>query len=280
MKKLTLLSLLLISLTSFCQSPWTQEKGNFYTQVSFNSVANYDTLFGDPDTSTFGIYTDNTAQIFAEYGISNKTSLLVNLPLKIITIEDFQDPRIDCDGDCSQNFSKTALGNIEIGIKHNFYKKGWLLSGQISVEANTGTYDGASGIRTGYDAYTFTPLFLTGKGFGNSYFQAFIGANIRTNNYSSNFKIGGEYGKKITEKIWLIGYLDIVKSLKNGTIILPVTNTITGFYVNDQEFGGFGLKTIGEFTKNFGITAGFGGAFFANNLAQAPSLNIGAFHKF
>lgn len=280
MKKLAIIFSFLIPFSAFSQSPWTQEKGKFYTQISFTSIANYDTLFGDPDYSNFGNYTDNTAQIFTEYGLSNKTSLLVNVPLKLISIDNFEDPRIDCGGDCSRDFNTNALGNLEIGIKHNFYKKDWLLSGQFSVEANTGSYNAISGIRTGYDAFTFTPLLIAGKGFGKSYLQTFVGANIRTNNYSSNFKIGGEYGRKITKKIWLIGYVDIVKSLKNGAIILPVENTITGFYVNNQEFGGFGLKAIGEFSKNFGLTAGFGGAFFANNLAQAPSLNIGLYHKF
>jgi hypothetical protein len=51
---------------------------------------------------------------------------------------------------------KTAIGNIEIGVKRNFIQKEWLLSGQLAVEANTVTFDKSSGIRTGYDAYTFT----------------------------------------------------------------------------------------------------------------------------
>ena len=122
MKQLATILLLILTLNSFSQSPWTQEKGKFYTQVSFTSIANYDTLFGDPDYSNFGNYTDNTAQIFAEYGLNSKTSLLVNIPLKLISIDNFEDPRIDCATDCGRNFNESALGNIEIGIKHNFYK--------------------------------------------------------------------------------------------------------------------------------------------------------------
>jgi hypothetical protein len=281
MKKFTKIIVFFISISVFSQSPWTQEKGKFYTQISYTSIANYDTLFGDPDYSNFGVYTDNTVQFFGEYGLSKKTSFLLNLPLKLISIDNFEDPRIDCGSlDCAKDYNGSALGNIEVGLKHNFYKKDWVLSGQLSVEVNTGNYNTISGIRTGYDAWSFTPLFLAGKGFGKSYFQSFIGVSIRTNGYSSNFKFGGEYGTKVTNKIWLIGYLDIVKSFKNGDIILPIENTLTGFYVNNQEYGGFGLKTIGEFTEKFGITASFGGAFYANNLAKAPALNIGLYHKF
>ncbi len=43
---------LFIGLSAFSQSPWTQEKGKFYTQLSFTTIPNYDSLFGDPDYNT------------------------------------------------------------------------------------------------------------------------------------------------------------------------------------------------------------------------------------
>ena len=255
---------LLISASTFSQSPWTQEKNKVYTQLSFNSIPNYDTLFGDTDDNIRGEISDNTIQFYGEYGFSDKTSLIINIPLKLISFN---------------NVNETALGNLEVGLKHSFYKKDWILSGQLNIETNTSTYDSASGIRTGYDAFTFTPLFLSGRSFGKNYIQSFIGVNIRTNDYSSNFKVGGEFGRKITKRLWLIGFLDIVKSFRNGNIELPIENTLTGLYVNDQDYGGFGLKSILEITNEFGATAGFGGAFFGNNVARQASLNIGIYHK-
>ena len=123
MKNFTKLLLLLMTISAFSQSPWTQEKGKAYTQLSFTTIPNYDTLFGDPDQNLFGTYSDNTVQFYGEYGLSDKTSLVVNLPLKLISVDGFQDPRIDCIGDCSRDYEKKALGNISIGLKHNFYKK-------------------------------------------------------------------------------------------------------------------------------------------------------------
>ena len=280
MKNCIKILILFISVSAFSQSPWAQKKGKFYTQLSFTTIPNYNELFGDPDYTTFGEISDNTIQLYGEYGISDKTSLVVNLPLKLISITNFEDPRIDCIGDCSQDFSETVLGNLEIGVKHNFYKKDWTLSGQFSIEANTGSYFETSGIRTGYDAYTFTPLFLAGRSFGKTYIQSFIGANIRTNDYSSNFKIGGEVGRKITKHIWLIGFLDIVKTLKDGNITLPFQNRLTGLYVNDQDYGAYGLKGIAEINDAYGVTAGFGGAFFGNNVAKQAALNFGVYHRF
>ena len=280
MKNFTKLIFLFISLSAFSQGPWTQEKGKFYTQFSFTTIPGYDTLFGDPDYNNFGTYSDNTIQLYGEYGISNKTTLLLNLPIKFISIKNFENPAIDCSGDCSEDFNKSSLGNIEIGLKHNFYNKDWLFSGQFSVETNTSSFDTNSGIRTGYNAFTFTPLFLAGKSFKKGYLQGFIGAKFRTNNYSSNFKFGGEYGSKVSKNIWLIGFLDIEKSFKNGDIILPPSNLITALYVNNQEYGVVGVKAIGEFSDNFGITASLPAAFFGNNVAKQLALSFGIYKKF
>lgn len=284
MKNFIKLCIFLVSVSAFSQSPWVKEKGTFYTQLSFTTIPNYDTLFGDPDYSFKGEISDNTFQFYGEYGITDKTTLIVNLPLKLISLKNLKylDPAIDCIGDCSENINdnKTSLGNLEIGLKHNFYNKDWIISGQLSVEANTGSFDNLTGIRTGYDAWSFTPLFLAGKSFGKTYLQTFIGASIRTNNYSSNFKIGGEYGGKIGSKFWLIGFLDVVKSFENGDINLPDINLTTGLYVNNQEYGGIGFKGIYEVNKDFGINAGLGGAFFGNNVAKQGAFTFGVYHKF
>ena len=270
MKQIAKLLILLVSFSAFSQGPWTQEKGKFYTQFSFSTIPSYDELFGNPDYIIDGEISDNTLQFYGEYGVSNKTTLIVNLPYKLISF----------DSRNSDKYNTNSIGNIEIGLKHNFYKKDWLLSGQFSIEANTSSFDTNTGIRTGYDAFTFTPLFLAGKSFGKSYLQTFVGSKIRTNNYSSNFKIGGEYGSKISKNIWLVGFLDIEKSFKNGDVVLPASNLATGLYVNDQEYGVVGVKAIGEFSDNFGVTASLPAAFFGNNVAKQVALSFGIYKKF
>ena len=279
MKNFTIILLLLVSLSSFSQSPWTKEKGKFYTQLSFTTIPNYNMLFGDPNYSITGNISDNTLQLYSEYGASDKTTIILNLPYKIITQIGLVNTCLVAPCNEYSN-KKNNLGNIEVGLKHTFYNKGWLISGQFSVEANTGSFDANSGIRTGYDAFTFTPLFLAGKGYGESYIQTFAGTKIRTNSYSSNFKIGGEYGRKVGKHIWLIGFLDIEKSFENGTIVLPASNLTTGLYVNDQEYGVVGVKAIGEFSNNFGITASLPAAFFGNNVAQQIAFSFGVYKKF
>ncbi len=169
MKKVTTFLIVFISLSIYSQSPWTKEKGKIYTQFTFTSIYNYDTVFGNPDYSINGEISDNTFQFYGEYGFNDKTTLIVKAPFKLVSY----DKLVVCvTSTCNPiKLNESALGNIEIGIKHNFYNKDWLISGQFSIEANTSSFDAASGIRTGYDAFTFTPLFLAGRGFNGSYIQ-------------------------------------------------------------------------------------------------------------
>jgi len=269
--------------TSFllAQSPWAQEKGKFYTQLSFSTISNYDEVFGDPEYNTDREITDNTLQLYSEYGLTAKTTLLLNVPLKFIKTGDLT-PRdgVALNAIFTDASSKTSLGNIAFGIKHQFYKKKWIVSGQLNVEANTGSFEAASGIRTGQDAWTFTPTLNIGRSFDKFYVQAFTGIDLRTNDYSNNFKIGGEIGTKVHSKIWLVGFVDIVNSFNDGDINLPLSNAATALYVNNQEYTAFGLKAIGEINKSFGGILSFGGAFSGNNVAKQAALTVGVYHKF
>ncbi len=262
----------------FSQSPWTKKKGEFYTQFSFSTISNYDEIFADPDYFTHRKITDNTFQLYGEYGLSDKITIIINAPFKNIKTGDLTN-KTGFDPLITSAETINAFGNIELGVKHNFYHKKCLLTGQLNIEFNTNTYDDPSGIRTGYDAFTFTPLINFGRGYKKSYLQAFTGFNIRTNNYSSNFRIGGEGGYKIIDKIWLIAFLDFVISLNNGDFEVPIQNALTALYINNQEYTAFGLKAIGEITPKFGLITGFGGAFTGNNVAKEVAINLGLYYK-
>ena len=122
MKNLTKILFLFISISAFSQGPWTQEKGKFYTQLSFTTIPSYSELFGNPDYEISGKITDNTIQLYGEYGISDKTTLIVNVPYKVIKHKELVNPCLV--GPCPEHTNKeNSLGNIEIGLKHNFYKK-------------------------------------------------------------------------------------------------------------------------------------------------------------
>ncbi len=262
--------------SAIAQSPWTKKKKEAYLQLSYTTIPSYSELFGDPTYSTERKINDNTLQFFTEYGLTDKTTLIINLPLKLVSTNNLVDQTNS--SPITTKDSKTALGNIQIGFKHNVIHKKWLLTGQLTVEANTTTaFEEASGLRTGYDAWTVTPLLITGTSINKWYLQGFTGIDIRTNNYSSAFKIGGEAGYKTTDWLWIAGFIDIVASFKNGDIEEQTSNLLTGLYVNNQSFGGYGFKFIGEINNYFGANLGLGGAFSGRNVAKKPAISLGIY---
>jgi len=279
MKRFIPLILLFITVQTGCaQSAWTKKKGEGFTQLSFSSIANYNNQFGNPDYNTERTITDNTIQLYTEYGLTDKTTLIANLPFKSLTASSTTFKNLT---PLTEEGNNNALGNIELGIKHQLYKKKWIISGQFNIEANTGNYDNKTGLRTGYNTWSLTPTLNIGRGYKNFYVQAFTGTNIRFNNYSSNFKFGGEAGYKTFNRLWVVAYLDVVSSFNNekdGN--LPLENLLTGTYVNNQEYAAYGLKGLLEITEKIGVTASFGGAFSGNNVAKKAAINFGVYTKF
>ncbi|MFT5436591.1 MAG: hypothetical protein ACI840_001239 [Ulvibacter sp.] len=273
---IVLISLLFFQ-NSIGQSAWNLEKDSWYTQLNYTRIGPYSELFidgGKTETIPREIE-DNTFQLYAEYGLNSKTTLSASLPIKLIKTgaqTTAATPIINAN-------SVTSLGNIGFGVKRNLINKNFLLSTGVIVEANTGSYDDASGIRTGYDTWTFTPGAYFGKSYNNLFLQANVGVGFRTNNYSDFFRGGAEVGYKFLKRIWAIFYLDYKKSFYNGTVSIPVNNESTSLYVDNKEYVGYGLKAIYELTNQLGITAGFGGAFSANAEARAAALNVGLFMK-
>lgn len=279
MKRIILLFTLLITLNSIqAQSAWTKKKGEGFSQLSFSSIANYNSQFGNPDYNTERTITDNTIQLYTEYGLTDKTTLIVNLPFKSLKSGDLTSTNGIA---LTESGSNNALGNIELGLKHQLYNKKWVISGQFNIEANTGNYNPKTGLRTGYNTWSLTPTLNIGRGFNKFYVQAFTGANVRFNKYSSNFKIGGEAGYKAFNRLWIVAYLDVVNSFNNeDDTHLPLENLATGTYINNQEFTAYGLKGLLEFTDKIGVTASFGGAFSGNNVARKAAVNFGVYTKF
>jgi len=278
MRAFIFLIFLLFHFSAKPQSAWTQEKGKVYSQITFSSISNFSEVFGNPEYTTERRITDQTLQLYVEYGYSNNITLIANIPFKFIKTGDVTNA-LNANS-LTISDSKSNLGNIEIGMKYKLYDKKWIISSQLNVEANTSSFDARSGIRSGYNAWAFTPTINIARSFNSFYIQGFSGVNLRTNKYSSNFKLGGEIGTKPLKKLWLILYVDFLKSFNNGSIVLPQSNRLTSLYVNNQEHGSYGLKSIYMFSEKTGVNGSFGGAFYGNNVAKRIALNFGLYHKF
>jgi hypothetical protein len=259
------------------QSPWTPQKGHGYSQLSFNLIGPYQKLYlaGGGNQELNRKISDYTLQAYAEWGLTDRTALIVSVPWKIVKSGE------EVNGAVSTlpMASLSAFGNVEWGIRQNFIQKKVVFSGQLLIEGRTARFDAGSGLRSGYDAWAFVPSLSIGQGTDRLYGYVSAGTGIRTHQYSSDYRLNAEGGYKLFKRWWIIAVLNYRGSFKNGTVDLPESNRLTGLYVNDQTFFAYGLKTILEFNARWGLNAAAYGATSGNYVAKAPSLNAGIYYK-
>ncbi|WP_196895479.1 hypothetical protein [Aureivirga marina] len=269
-----------ISIGIYAQSAWTQKKNEWYVQAGFSSINDYSGLFGANDNTynTSRKITDNTLQIYAKYGITDKTTVLVDVPYKILKTGDLSENPTHAPTIADGTFSN--LGNIYVGVQHNFINKGVVVSGQLNLGINSSSFDEETGLRTGYDAWEIIPTINVGKGWDKFYLQGNFGVNLKTNDYSNSIVANLEGGIKFLQRIWVIGGIHVLESFEDGEVILPQQNLQTGLYLNNQEFVAYGFKVLGEITPKFGAVIGTNSAFSGNLVAKRSALSFGIYTKF
>ncbi len=281
-------SLLFLSIPSlFAQSAWLRSEGETYLQFSSTGIFNYDSQFFD-GTEEYKLHTsgsDLTLNLYAEYGLSDNTTLVASLPYKFLHFEETNniDPIFD---DANNQFvqyakggSLNGLSNMEIGIRQMISEKKINIAGQLVVMANSIKVDSDKGLRTGYDAMIVKPSIAIGYGKSAYFSQAHLEYEYFNNSYSDRLNGYIESGIKFKDQLWVIGYIDAVISLKNGELS-EIPEVWAGLFLNNQEYIGIGLKLIYELKEDIGITFNPGTAISANHLPKAPALTIGAFAKF
>ncbi len=253
---------------SYSQSPWLQSPGEIYAQTGYYLIPSYNSLFlRSGESRQLDTYiTNNTIQIFGEYGLNKHEALVLKIPFKIMATSQY-------------NAQLSGFGNIIAGFKQSLIKKDMLLTAHLNIGFPTAANNSQNGLRTGYDAWSFNPMISTGRGYNKFYFQAYGGMQIRTNHYSTLLQAGGETGYKPLHWLWSIVYLDWLYSLRDGTKTPSQNQPFTALYVNDEEYFAWGMKFIAEFSEHFGIITGFAGSFSGHLVAHSPLIHIGMFKK-
>jgi hypothetical protein len=268
--------------TLLAQSPWVAGKGHGYVQLGFTGIGPYTDLFLD-DSETYTLVrevSDRTVQVYGEYGIGEKTSVLAVLPYKMLKTGDLtDDPSANTSGGVVEAGRFSTLGNVQLAVRRNFVNDNIALSGQLTIELPTAGFDERTGLRGGLNAVSIVPSISIGKGLSNLYGFLSAGVAMRTNDYSSEFRLGGEIGVKVIERIYVSAVLDVVSNFENGEVKQNDKQLQTGLYLNNQGFFAYGIKALIGFNDNFGINAAYYGAASGNFVARSPSLNAGIYYK-
>jgi hypothetical protein len=273
--------LLLISLfifkTGYSQSPWVNHK-EVYTQLTIGTIPYYSDVFQGNQGKIKpieGSINEWTTQAYLEYGWTKKVAVIADLPYRIIT------SKIGNGLSTSRKEGTiSGVGNIGLGLKYNFIKKPFLLSGQVIINLPTLKSNEETGLRTGYQATSVIPTLSLGNGYNKSYFYVYTGVGLYTDGLSNDIRYGAEYGYFFFNRLWVIATLNARESLRDGNIEYTSTYEETHLFVNNQSYTNFALKLIYEVSENSGIT---GSANIisvrANNLPYQRPFSLGVYYK-
>lgn len=265
----------LLPLASGAQSPWPRTKAGFYAQASFQAIPTYHTVFDDNNGSAelgrpiseYGV------QLYGEYGLGTRTTLVAALPFRMQQSGAARVPAWP-----TAEGSLTGIGNASLSLRHNFAKGSMPLTVTLRVDLPTNDNDLETGLRAGYNAFTFLPTFSTGRGYGKWYWFGYGGYGIRTNDYSHFIDAGAEAGYHFPG-FWLMAFSEWVLPLDNGDLNLGPNNELTRIYVNNQGFGSIGVKTLVAFNRFWGLTASAAGAAWGRNVPAQPAFSGGVYFK-
>lgn len=265
----------LLHLNTYAGGPWASGKGRGYSQLGI-SLNTYDRLLSSSNRLDRTV-TDNTLQLYAEYGLTEKWTLTGVVPFKLLStgksLLNPNNPQVTLP---SGNLA--GFGNITLAAKYTFYQKGIHFAGQLLTEAPNYSIDTGSGLRTGYNSFTVCPSLLLGTGTKRIYGFTNLGYALRSGGYSEEVRYDLEIGFSPFKRFWTALAFNNKNSLKNGNVV-EGNVTKTALYVNDQSYNAWGLKLAYGITENIGLNLSVYGAFYGENVAAAPTFNSSIYYK-
>lgn len=264
--------------TSYGQA-WVQKKGNSYSQITYSSIAGESKYnnSGAPLDLALRV-TDITVQLYHEQGISDRLTIVGNVPIKFVsTGDEIVSPGFS--GNTLPSGNLAGLGNVSLSAIYGLHQAGrWVYSMQLRTDLNTANEKQDVGLRTGVAAWGVAPSFHIGHG-GNGFWTSLdLGTNLRSNNYSTQWFSNFQLGTRIGNSFHLIGLFSTLQSLENGDA--EDGNAIeTGLYTNNLEFNAFSLKLGFDTNDKITLWGAVGGGISGHDVIRAPAYSIAISYK-
>lgn len=284
MKNIITTILLLVATTSiFAGGPWPQKKGKGYFKLSEWWVV-FDQHYTDagridPNITT-GVF--NTS-LYGEYGITDRLTAIINAPL---ISRNYNNNLVSLTTNevLIQGESINTIGDIDLSFKYGLTShSNFPISISLLLGLPTGTTGGGTlgNLQTGDGEFNQMIQLDAGSGFKigktNAYISSYLGFNNRTREFSEEVRYGVEVGAGLfNSKLWLVGKLNVIESLKNGSTAESVTST--SLFANNSEFSSLAIEANYYITDKVGISVSAAGAIRGEIIAAAPSYSFGVFY--
>jgi hypothetical protein len=276
LKKIILLITFTFPITVFAQG-WVKEKGKGYFKLAQNIVSSNQYFAPNGTSVSTTTISQFGSSIYAEFGLSNKITGVVNFPFYVR--QTINDVRFRQSGRTIPGDEFGSIGDADLGLKYGFSQdKAIVLSTSLILGLPLGkTTGGESGIlQTGdgefnqfirVDAsHSFYPKPI--------YVSAYSGLNNRTKDFSDEFRYGFEIGFPFKKFIPIIK-VNGVTSFKNGKAI----NAQGSLFANNIEYLSPSLDLNYQLNSKIGISGAVAVAVFGRNVLNAPNYNFGVFMK-
>ena len=255
---------------------WPQGKGNGYLQLSFTYLRYHEVIQTFNLENGFEHYglkryvNDHTLNGYLEYGLSDRLTFVGTVPYKILStgdeLRDAKDGRYPEDTVSAGNLN--TLGNVNLGIRYLLNEGDLLWSAQLMTGLNTSEYEHATGLRSGYDAWYFTPRIQAGKSWGDWYFSASLGYRYKSNGYAhdlvSDNEIGYGWNRGEDKTTWFIFTMGAEVAVTNG--FYDDRNSVhTGLYRDEEGFIDLGLKVNHYLNEHLALNLSSIGAIWARH---------------
>lgn len=257
--------------SSYAGGPWARRADAGFLQFGVTWLG-YDLAY-DPEGEKIELgrsITDLTFQLYGEYGISDRLTVLLNLPMKVYDVSEPEDA-------FPQLAGGTAVGaeNLSVGALYQLMSRnGFIISGKLFVGLPLATRHAQTGLRTGFRAFQITPQFSAGYSRGRWYGFLEPGATLMTDGLSQVLRLDAELGYNVwKDRTWVALTLNVWHSLRDGTE-RQSTLLSAATYQHERRFYGFGIKAIQKIHGPIGASLGaFGG--FLNRAAPAAAVVSG-----
>ena len=285
MKKLLIISIVLLQLTSHAGGGWTSSKGKGFYQL--NQIG----LIADEHFTNTGLLDPNvttgyfSTSFYGEYGITDKWEAQLFLPFLTRTFNNEVVSSVTNNvlipGD-----QIITLGDPQIGIKYGWIKTNrWAVASGIHLGIPLGEPNGGvnENLQTGDGEFnqlirTDVSYVISTKEKWNSYASIYAGFNHRTKDFSDEFRGGLEWGNGFKKgKLWIISKLNILESFKNGAA--AAQSSTAGIFSNNVEFLQYSFEIAHQVYGNWGYSLSYTDFIRGEITLNAPIFGIGIFLK-
>ena len=278
------------------QSPWTRAKKAGFVQLNSNYIrANAQFNDSSKVIETPYTVTDIHVSLYADYGITDRLTIALDVPFKILTNTGGEAVPISIRnliGGNGEDFapqqpnpnlaagSQTRLGGVGVTAKYRIIQSPLVVSAQLRGDIPTrGRFETTdnTGLNTNEPAYKITPSLLFGGGSDRVFGAGEIGFAYRPtfyNDFIANAQIGVSFLQK---RLYIIIPVQYRQALNGGNSWSE--GIYTGLYAPRQSYFALGLKGFYNITSHVGVSAYMFGATSGRNVAAAPSFGIGVHYK-